>query len=213
MERVAALPLRSRKPGGARRAGQRSADRRVPTTTVPVMPPLVLEAFQRRWRGCDDRTWPWRRRGLAVLAAAMSVPPGTTVTRLCAMTPTEVLQLRMPFKAWTRVVRWLEVRRELLGDESDGLPWLSYHGSRGMPRQMCWAAMRTLQRAGIPGWRLRQLVRTTWHPGSRVVPFASVARSLVGRQSPLRSLVHARRWDRVDEPGLDVPTSQDVPGR
>src|SRR5262245_16020808 len=78
----ASFSWESRGPGGSNRAHRRSVGRMVPVPTVPVDPALVLEALQRRWRGKYRVTLPWRCRGLAVLAVALAVPPGTTTETL-----------------------------------------------------------------------------------------------------------------------------------
>jgi hypothetical protein len=156
------LPWPSRGPGGRHRGHRRSVGRMVPAPTVPVDPALVLEALQRRWRGKHGETLPWRCRGLAVLAVALAVPAGTTTEALVRMMPSEVLELRMPRAAWKWVLRWLRIRRQVLGPGSEYGPWTAFHGSRGMPRMIGWAATRTLDRAHLPGWRFGQLLRSEW---------------------------------------------------
>lgn len=163
-EVVQALPSQSRKPGGRRRAGQRSVDRRVPPANCPVMPALVLSAFQRRWRGKLLMTGPWRLRGLAVVAVAMSVRPGTTLAQFCALTPCEVMALRMPRVARGWVTKWLRLHQDTYGDGALSRPWLAWLNSRGRPKQIGWAASQTLHRAGLPGWRLSELLRSSWGP-------------------------------------------------
>lgn len=187
---AASLPPGSWKPP-SKRAGQRSKGRNIPTPTEPVDPIRVLFALQRNWEGADGRTWQWRRRGLVILAAALAVPRGTTIERFRSMTPVEILRLRMPHPAWKQVVRWLEIHRSIYGSEADSLPWLAVPGSNAMPRSISWAASRTLQRAGMPGWRLGALLRATWI-GHAAVPLAAVRSYFVGAGSPLRGSLP--RW-------------------
>ena len=148
----------------------------VPVPTVPVDPALVLEALQRRWRGKYRVTLPWRCRGLAVLAVALAVPPGTTTETLARMLPGEVLGLRMPRAAWKWVLRWLRIRRQALGPSSEYGPWTEFYGSRGMPRQISWAVTRTLHRAGQPGWRMRELLKSKWPEELGLRAFSDMAR-------------------------------------
>jgi hypothetical protein len=178
---LAALPPGSRKPGGRHRAGQRSGDRVIPKPTIDVLPDMVLTVFQRRWHGKLPAPAPWRVRALAVIAVAMSLPSGTTTEALCQLRPHEVLALRMPRPAWRWVVKWLELRRRALGDSSDLQPWLAWFGSRGMPRQVSYAATRTLSRAGLPGWRMGKLLRSSWSAHQRAERLPQAAgRSLGG---------------------------------
>lgn len=151
------------KPGGRHRAGQRSGDRKIAVPTVSVDPALVLGVFQRRWRGKHRWTSPWRLRSLAAIAVALSAPHGTTVSAMTRLLPAEVLRLDMPRLPRVWVVRWAAFRRRVLGVGSDREPWLTYTGSRGTPRQVGWSATCTLARAGLPGWRLRQLLRSSGH--------------------------------------------------
>ena len=147
----AVLPSRSWSPGGARRHGQRSGDRRIPIPESPVAPELVLSVFTRRWHGKFDRPLPWRIRGLAVIAVAMSVARGTTVPDLCALLPRDVLALAMPAEARRWVVRWVRTRRVAMGASSETQPWLTFARSRGMPRQIGWSVCQTFHRAKLPG--------------------------------------------------------------
>ncbi len=171
------VPVRSRKPGGRFRVGQRSGDRKVPVPAIPLQPRAVLLVFRRRWRGKHDVPGLWRIRALAAIAVAMSLPPRTTLQSLCALRPSDVLQLSMPLPAWRWVARWLQHRGIALGSASDEQAnWLSYGPlSRGRPRQIGWAIVRTFHRAGIPGWRPQKLLRSHWEDSQRPVPFCRVA--------------------------------------
>lgn len=161
-ESVATLPLRSRKPGGARREGQRSGSRKLPVPTEPVNPWAILELMRLRWRGKHQFTTPWRMRSLAVLAVALAAPPGTTITAMCQMSPGQVMALPMPKVAKVWVTKWLRLRRQVFGQVADLRSWLSYPGSRGMPRQVGWSASVALARAGLPAWRLSKLLSASW---------------------------------------------------
>jgi len=185
----AGIPCQSRKPGGKYREGQRSGSRKIAVPSFPVVPHLVVSVFQRRWRGKYLVTFPWRIRGLAVIAVAMSVPPGTTIEALVRMLPRDVLQLSMPLSAWRWVVHWLHQRRHAMGAKSDDQPWLTFRNSRGTPPQISWAATRTLDRAGLPGWRLSKLLRASWCFPPLSVPFGKAASGLpVWWDSPLRKM-------------------------
>ena len=194
----ATFPLGTRKPGGRDRAGQRSAGRRIPKPFVPVDPYAVETIFGRRWDAKGRQPSVWRVRGLALVAVAMSVARGTTILRLCSMQPAEVLGLAMPKPAWRWVLKWLGMRRACETAASDQEPWLAIGHSRGTWKQMSWLATRTLDRAGLPGWRLCQLLRARSHPGSgwdlgqRLAKFREVTR-LLRRDSGLRQL-GASRW-------------------
>ena len=131
-------------------------------------------------------------RGLAVIAVAMSVAPGTTVESLCHMLPSEVMKLEMPRAAWKWVLQWLHARRAFLGSGSDHQPWLTFYGSRGMPKQVGWAACQTLHRAQLPGWRLGALLRAPRLEARLTVPFHRVARRFLGADSALRGLAMGR---------------------
>jgi hypothetical protein len=172
-ECLSALPPRSRKPGGARREGQRSGSRKVPIPTIPVIPDLVLSAFRRTWASKYPGTGPWRMRGLAVIAVAMSANHGTTVQGLCGMLPVDILELKMPRAAWKWVMNWLHTRRAFLGSASDSpavgdLLRLSPAGRS----KFGWAACQTLHRAQLPGWRVSKLLEAGWldSPSARAVP-------------------------------------------
>lgn len=128
-------------------------------------------------------------RGLAVIAVAMSLPPGTTVLALCRMLPAEVLALQMPRCAWRWVLRWLHARRAFLGSASDYQPWVTFYGSTGATKQIGWAACQTLHRAKLPGWRVSKLLGAGWLDCHRPVPFRRVATYLLAWDSPLRSMV------------------------
>jgi len=187
----------SRKPGGKHREGQRSGDRKIAVPCLPVVPCMVVSVFQRRWRGKYLVTFPWRIRGLAVIAVAMSVPPGTTVQALARMLPRDVLKLSMPLSVWRWVVRWLHDRRNAMGANSDDQPWLTFRGSRGTPRQISWAATRTLDRAGLPGWRLSKLMHSDWGIAAQPVPFETAARRLLSPDSWLWGLAASSRRHRT----------------
>jgi len=169
----------------------------VPIPPFPVDPGIVQAVFQPRWRGKYRETSPWRIRGLAVIAVAMSLPKGITIWELCSMLPLEVLQLqlRMPLPAWKWVVKWLCMRRSIYREASDRRPWLTWGNSRGKPRQISWAATRTLHRAGLPGWRVSKLMQSGW--GIRVpqVPFEE-ARRFVPPDSWLWGLAASARRNR-----------------
>src|SRR5262249_97394 len=107
------FPWKSRKPGGRDRAGQRSLGRMVPKPSMEVKALVVEWVFDKRWQSKFRRPSPWRTRALAVIAAAMSVPRGTTIIQLCRMHPAEILKLTMPFGAWRWVFRWVGYRRVL----------------------------------------------------------------------------------------------------
>lgn len=186
---MAGISPRSRKPGGARREGQRSGSRKIPIPTIPVIPDLVLSAFRRTWASKYPGTGPWRMRGLAVIAVAMSVNHGTTVQGLCGMLPVDILELKMPRAAWKWVMNWLHTRRAFLGSSSDHQPWLTFSNSRGMPKQVGWSACQTLHRAKLPGWRVSKLLKAGWHDHHRPEPFHRAAARLLGWNSPLRQLV------------------------
>lgn len=156
---IHSFPRHSRKPGGRYRAGQRSGDRKIPVPIEPVEPSLVLGVFQRRWRGKHRWTSPWRLRALAAIAVALSVPRGSKVVALSGMLPAEVLGLDLAGLPRRWVVRWLSFRRRALGGVAEHESWLSYIGSRGRPRQVGWSVTCTLVRAGLPGWRINQLLR------------------------------------------------------
>ncbi|MBL8750922.1 MAG: hypothetical protein JNK78_17315 [Planctomycetes bacterium] len=159
--------------------------------TVDVLPDLVLSAFQRRWRGKYRVTLPWRMRGLAMIAVAMSVPRDTTIQALSRMLPGDVLQLRMPLPAWRWVLRFLHTRRSILGSASDHQPWVTLFRSRGTPRQISWAATCTLSRAGLPGWRVSKLLRASWGGYAPFASFESAARRLLPRDSWMLELERA----------------------
>jgi hypothetical protein len=149
---------------------------------------MVLGVFTRRWRGKYDEPGIWRIRALAVIAVAVALPAGTKLEQLVRMLPYEILELRMPLPAWRWVVRWLETRRRIEKSASDAEPWLACTGSRGMPRQISYAATRTFDRAGLPGWRVSKLLRASWGMWPPRESFASVAARLVSWTSPLREL-------------------------
>jgi hypothetical protein len=189
---------RSRKPGGARREGQRSGARKVPLPEDPVDPLSIFAIFGNRWRAKGQEPSVWRTRALALIAVTMSVSRGTSIERLCGLLPGEVLALRMPRSAWKWVIKWIRLRRAVELEESDHGPWLSLGHSRGMPRMMSWAATQTLHRAGLPGWRLGQLLRTGvrgetgWGAYLPQETFAEAAGRYLPQHSDLRQLVPAR---------------------
>jgi hypothetical protein len=127
-------------------------------------------------------------RGLAVIAVAMSAPPGTTLLALCRMLPAEVLALRMPRCAWKWVLRWLHARRAFLGSASDHQPWVTFLGSAGKSKQVGWAACQTLHRAGLPGWRISKILKASWPDHHRPVPLHRSWNYLLAGDSPLRQL-------------------------
>jgi hypothetical protein len=174
------VPRRSWRPGGAKRSSQRSGDRVVPPTRLPVNHVVVLEVLRRPWFvSRTSQSSIWRVRGLAVLAVALAVPRGTTTVALASMLPADIRALSMPPEARRWVNEWLAARQRLFVAGADCTPWTSWPGSNGKPRALSWAATRTLDRAGAPGWRLSQLLR-------------------------------AARWVDVDAPRVALPVSRSV---
>jgi len=167
------LPWHSRMPIGRRRAAQRSAGRNVPPADAPVLPTIVLGVLKRRWRLNARDPSPWRMRSLAVLAVALASPQGTTTIALSRLLPAQVLDLHLPARGWYWVSHWLLFRRHLDGAASDHRPWaaLSWLRSGGSARQLGWGSMRALYLAGVPGWRLRELVRASWTCETKPVGF------------------------------------------
>lgn len=163
---LASLPSRSRKPGGARREGQRSGSRKLPVPTEPVNPWAILELMRLRWRGKHEFTTPWRMRSLAVLAVALAAPSGTTITAMCQMSPGQVMGLSMPRVARNWVRKWLRLRQHVFGPVADSQPWLTYADSRGMPRQVGWSSSVALSRGGLPAWRLGKVLASSWPRGT-----------------------------------------------
>lgn len=168
------VPAASRRPCGRSRPGQRSRDRCSPSPTIPVLPPIVLTVLQRRWiaRGLGQPTL-WRTRSLAALAVALAVPVGTTSIALCSMLPAEVLRLRLPRPGWRWVRRWLRIRSDWLPTNANAsMPWLALPPlSRGRPRMIGWGMCQTLNCAGVPAWRVKDLLRARWLPHCAAVPF------------------------------------------
>lgn len=154
------IPVASRKPGGRRRCGQRTGDRFIPQAEQPVDLAMIDWVLSRPWRVGGYEPSIWRTRGLAVLAIATCVPRSTTTLELAAMLPAEVRELPLSRIGRRWVETWLTIRRRVLGASSDLEPWATFPGSRGRPRMLSWLATRTLARAGAPGWRLAQLLRS-----------------------------------------------------
>jgi hypothetical protein len=132
----------------------------VPPTRLPVNHAIVLEVLRRPWVVQRiEQPSPWRIRGLAVLAIALAVPRGTTVSGLAAMLPASIRALSMPPEGWRWVNEWLSARERVFLGTSTSAPWASWIGSQGTTRALSWSATRTLDRAEAPGWRLHQLLR------------------------------------------------------
>jgi hypothetical protein len=158
---LAALPPRSRKPGGRHRAGQRAPGRNPPAPSLPVIPALVLGVLRREWQTESGAPNPYRVRSLAALAVALAVPRGTTTLELCRMLPHEVLRLPIPREGGRWLQRWFRIRAHWLDvAQGETTPWLALPPmSRGVPRMIGWGVQQTLHRAGLPAWRLGQLLR------------------------------------------------------
>ncbi len=154
-----------RKPGGRHRAGQRAPGRCPPNPRTPVDPDVILAVLRRNWLTPSGQPNIWRTRGLAALAVSLATPANSSSIKLCAMYPHEVRALRMPKVGARWVRRWLRIRSHFLaGLDAEMTPWLSAPPvSNGRPRQIGWATMQTLARADAPAWRMRQLMRSTWH--------------------------------------------------
>lgn len=161
MQVVATLPLRSRKPGGRHRAGQRAPGRCPPPPTIPVIPDVVLGVLRRGWLTPDGAPNVYRVRALAAIAVAMAAPKGTTTIGLCRMLPHEVRRLPIPTEGRRWLKRWFKIREHWLDRVRDeATPWLALPPmSRGMPRMIGWAMTQTLHRAKAPAWRARELLR------------------------------------------------------
>lgn len=66
--------------------------------------------------------------------AYMAVLPACgLVSHAMALLPRQVLELKLPVKAWIYVARWLRYRRALDGRTSDAVPWLNSFGARHNP--------------------------------------------------------------------------------
>jgi hypothetical protein len=164
---VAGILARSRKPGGRHRAGQRAPGRNPPAPVLPVIPELVLGVLRRQWRTASGAPNPYRVRSLAGLAVAMAVPRGTTTLEFCRMLPDEVLRMTVPREGRRWLKRWFRIRAHWLdANQLETTPWLALPPmSRGMPRMIGWGVQQTFHRAGVPAWRLGQLLRARAHSG------------------------------------------------
>ena len=159
-----------RKPGGRRRAGQRAPGRCPPNPGTPVDPNVILAVLKRKWLTPSGQPNMWRTRSLAALAVSLALPVNASSIDLCALRPHEVLPLRMPSAGSRWLRRWFRIRSHFLaGFEAEMTPWLAAPpASNGRPRQIGWAIMHTLSRAGLPAWRIRDILRASWMVNSRL---------------------------------------------
>lgn len=144
---------------------------------------MVLEVLAlRRARLGDPGAW-WSLRRLAVAAAALGAPAGTTATTFVGLRPASVRSLRLYGLAGELVARWLKMRRSMLGaSAAEAEPWLSWPGSRGRPRMVSWAVARMLHSAGAPAWGLADLLHAPRSSGASAQKL--ILRSVIIEQGP-----------------------------